>query len=47
MCHHLGCPLAERVLDAREEQSRDAGEVVCLYVESWEKNHLKHFKQLV
>lgn len=34
MFHRLGKPLAERVLEVLEDQSRDAGVVTDLYVES-------------
>lgn len=46
MCQHLEALLAERVLETREDQTRDAGGAASLYVES-SKNCLKRIKQLV
>lgn len=45
MCQYLGTFLPERVLDAREDESRDAGEVAGLHAES-RQNCLNRFKQL-
>lgn len=44
MCQQFGRLLAERLVLACEDQSRDAGGVAGLYAESW-KNFLSHFKQ--
>lgn len=40
VCDHFGGLLAELVVQARQDQSRDAGEVANLYTESW-KNRPK------
>lgn len=45
MCQHLRALLVERVLEACEDQTRDAGRAVGLYVEKW-KTRLKRIWQL-
>lgn len=46
MCQHLGTLLAERVVEASEDQIREFRSVAEMYVQSW-KSHLKPTKQLV
>lgn len=46
MCKQLCTLHAERVLEAQEDQIRDVGGVLSLYVQSLKK-HLSHTKQLV